>query len=58
MPSSPLGATTYVLFAVTSILILKELNTEVREPYMVQCLDIQPELHQLNTSDAYVLHLG
>lgn len=33
--SSSLGATAFVVFGVLSVMTLKELNTQVTEPYMV-----------------------
>ncbi len=33
--SSSLGATAFVVFGVLSVVTLKELNTQVTEPYMV-----------------------
>jgi len=36
MSSSSLGVTAYVIFSILSIIILRELNTVVTEPYMVR----------------------
>ncbi len=36
--SSSLGSTAFVIFAVLSVVTLKELNVQVTEPYMVRSL--------------------